>query len=140
MRVLGIESSCDETGVAIYDTERGLLGHRLHSQIDLHAAYGGVVPELASRDHIRRLPLLLRELLEATGLAMGDIDGIVYTCQWTKRAFDIIPPLFNTQIHHDCREYKVTARLIRTHFSTIDRHLLDTCINPELSFVVVGRV
>ncbi len=79
MRVLGIESSCDETGVAIYDTERGLLGHRLHSQIDLHAAYGGVVPELASRDHIRRLPLLLRELLEATGLAMGDIDGIAYT-------------------------------------------------------------
>ena len=79
MRVLGIESSCDETGVALYDTERGLLGHRLHSQIDLHAAYGGVVPELASRDHIRRLPLLLRELLEATGLGMGDIDAIAYT-------------------------------------------------------------
>ena len=59
MRVLGIESSCDETGVAIYDTDKGLLAHRLHSQIDLHAAYGGVVPELASRDHIRRLPLLL---------------------------------------------------------------------------------
>ena len=58
MLVLGIETSCDETGVAIYETGRGLLGHRLHSQIDLHAAYGGVVPELASRDHIRRLPLL----------------------------------------------------------------------------------
>jgi N6-L-threonylcarbamoyladenine synthase len=54
MRVLGIETSCDETGVAIYDTDKGLLGHRLHSQIDLHAAYGGVVPELASRDHVRR--------------------------------------------------------------------------------------
>jgi N6-L-threonylcarbamoyladenine synthase len=61
MRVLGIETSCDETGVAIYDTDKGLLGHRLHSQIDLHAAYGGVVPELASRDHVRRLPLLLRK-------------------------------------------------------------------------------
>ncbi len=79
MRVLGIESSCDETGVAIYDTAQGLLAHRLHSQIDLHAAYGGVVPELASRDHIRRLPLLLRETLEASGLEMGDIDAIAYT-------------------------------------------------------------
>lgn len=79
MRVLGIESSCDETGVAIYDTDKGLLAHRLHSQIDLHAAYGGVVPELASRDHIRRLPLLLRETLEVTGLVMGDIDAIAYT-------------------------------------------------------------
>lgn len=80
MLVLGIESSCDETGVAIYDTDRGLLlAHRLHSQIDLHAAYGGVVPELASRDHIRRLPLLLRETLEASGLALGDIDAVAYT-------------------------------------------------------------
>jgi len=79
MRVLGIETSCDETGVAIYDTDRGLLDHRLHSQIDLHAAYGGVVPELASRDHIRRLPLLLRETLDATGLAIGDIDAVAYT-------------------------------------------------------------
>ena len=79
MRVLGIESSCDETGVVIYDTDKGLLAHRLHSQIDLHAAYGGVVPELASRDHIRRLPLLLRETLEVTGLVMGDIDAIAYT-------------------------------------------------------------
>ena len=61
MRVLGIESSCDETGVALFDTEQGLLAHALHSQIDLHAAYGGVVPELASRDHIRRtVPLLER--------------------------------------------------------------------------------
>ena len=79
MRVLGIETSCDETGVAIYETGRGLLGHRLHSQIDLHAAYGGVVPELASRDHIRRLPLLLRETLEVTGLTMADIDAVAYT-------------------------------------------------------------
>ncbi|MDD3326497.1 MAG: tRNA (adenosine(37)-N6)-threonylcarbamoyltransferase complex transferase subunit TsaD [Zoogloea sp.] len=79
MRVLGIETSCDETGVAIYDTEKGLLGHRLHSQIDLHAAYGGVVPELASRDHVRRLPLLLRETLALTGLSMGGIDAIAYT-------------------------------------------------------------
>ncbi|AUM00660.1 tRNA (adenosine(37)-N6)-threonylcarbamoyltransferase complex transferase subunit TsaD [Pseudothauera hydrothermalis] len=79
MKVLGIESSCDETGVALYDTERGLLGHRVHSQIDLHAAYGGVVPELASRDHIRRLPLLLREMLAVAGCRLDEIDAVAYT-------------------------------------------------------------
>src|ERR1700739_2005069 len=63
MRVIGIESSCDETAVAVFDTARGLLSHRLHSQIALHQAYGGVVPELASRDHIRRLLPLVREAL-----------------------------------------------------------------------------
>lgn len=79
MKVLGIESSCDETGVALYDTERGLLGHRVHSQIDLHAAYGGVVPELASRDHIRRLPLLLREMLAVASCRLDEIDAVAYT-------------------------------------------------------------
>ena len=68
MKVLGIESSCDETGVAIYDTDKGLLAHRCTSQIDLHAAYGGVVPELASRDHIRRLPLLVRQTFADAGV------------------------------------------------------------------------
>ncbi|MBU0654633.1 MAG: tRNA (adenosine(37)-N6)-threonylcarbamoyltransferase complex transferase subunit TsaD [Gammaproteobacteria bacterium] len=79
MRVLGIETSCDETGVAIYDTEQGLLAHRLFSQIAMHAEYGGVVPELASRDHIRRVLPLLREALADAGLQMGDIEGIAYT-------------------------------------------------------------
>ena len=79
MKVLGIETSCDETGVAIYDTEAGLRAHCLHSQIDLHAAYGGVVPELASRDHIRRLPLLLRQTLAEAGLAAADVDAVAYT-------------------------------------------------------------
>ncbi len=79
MKVLGIETSCDETGVAVYDTERGLLGHSLHSQIDLHAAYGGVVPELASRDHIRRLPLLLRQALAEAALTVDEIDAVAYT-------------------------------------------------------------
>lgn len=79
MRVLGFESSCDETGVAFYDTDRGLLGHAVHSQVEMHEAYGGVVPELASRDHIRRLvPLLLRVLAEA-GASMDDVDAIAYT-------------------------------------------------------------
>ena len=79
MRVLGIETSCDETGVAVYDSERGLLAHRLYSQIELHADYGGVVPELASRDHVGKLAPLLREVMEAAGTAPSDIGGIAYT-------------------------------------------------------------
>lgn len=79
MKVLGIETSCDETGVAVFDTERGLLGHRVHSQIELHAEYGGVVPELASRDHIRRLPLLVRQVLAASECSPGALDAIAYT-------------------------------------------------------------
>lgn len=79
MKVLGIETSCDETGVAIYDSDAGLLAHGLHSQIDLHAAYGGVVPELASRDHIRRLPLLIKQTLRDAGLGAGDVDAVAYT-------------------------------------------------------------
>jgi len=79
MRVLGIESSCDETGVALYDSARGLLAQGLYSQIDLHAAYGGVVPELASRDHVRRLLPLIQQTLADSGLALADIDGVAYT-------------------------------------------------------------
>lgn len=79
MRVLGIESSCDETGIAIYDSEKGLLAHTLHSQVALHAEYGGVVPELASRDHVRYLIPLLDKAFEQAGLEKTDIDGVAYT-------------------------------------------------------------
>lgn len=79
MLVLGVESSCDETGVALYDSERGLLGHALHSQIAMHNEYGGVVPELASRDHIRRLLPLTRKVLADSDRQLTDIDGIAYT-------------------------------------------------------------
>lgn len=79
MRVLGIESSCDETGVALYDTARGLLGHAVHSQVVMHEAYGGVVPELASRDHIRRLVPLLRNVLEQAAATLDDVDAVAYT-------------------------------------------------------------
>lgn len=79
MRVLGIETSCDETGLALYDAERGLVGHELHSQVKMHAEYGGVVPELASRDHIRRLIPLLKRLLDKTGNSFKDLDGVAYT-------------------------------------------------------------
>lgn len=77
--VLGIESSCDETGVAIYDREQGLLGEALYSQVDLHATYGGVVPELAARDHAQRLPELIEQALAAARRTSDQIDAIAYT-------------------------------------------------------------
>jgi N6-L-threonylcarbamoyladenine synthase len=79
MLVLGIESSCDETGIALYDTDNGLLAHALHSQVEMHAEYGGVVPELASRDHIRRVLPLTEATLKQAGKTLQDIDAIAYT-------------------------------------------------------------
>ncbi len=79
MLVLGLETSCDETGVALYDSERGLLADALFSQIDLHRAYGGVVPELASRDHVKRMLPLIRQVLDEGGCVATDIDAIAYT-------------------------------------------------------------
>jgi N6-L-threonylcarbamoyladenine synthase len=79
MRVIGIESSCDETAVAVYDADLGLLSHRLHSQVAMHRAYGGVVPELASRDHVRRLLPLVRQALADAKSGRESIDGVAYT-------------------------------------------------------------
>jgi N6-L-threonylcarbamoyladenine synthase len=79
MRVLAIETSCDESAVAVFDEQRGLLAHQIWSQIDLHRAFGGVVPELASRDHLRRLLPLLRTALREAGTAAAEIDGVAYT-------------------------------------------------------------
>lgn len=79
MIVLGLESSCDETGVALYDTDRGLLTHHLHSQVAMHAEYGGVVPELASRDHIRRILPLISTCLHDAGLRREDLGAIAFT-------------------------------------------------------------
>lgn len=79
MLVLGLETSCDETGVALYDSEHGLLADALFSQIDLHRAYGGVVPELASRDHVKRMLPLIRQVLDEAGRTAQDIDAIAYT-------------------------------------------------------------
>ena len=79
MIVLGVESSCDETGLALYDTERGLLAHALHSQVAMHEEYGGVVPELASRDHVKRAIPLLEKILFDSGLSLPSIDAIAYT-------------------------------------------------------------
>jgi N6-L-threonylcarbamoyladenine synthase len=79
MKVLGIETSCDETGAALYAAGRGLLAHALHSQVALHDEYGGVVPELASRDHIRRLPGLVREVMARADTSLEDIQAVAYT-------------------------------------------------------------
>lgn len=79
MLILGLETSCDETGVAVYDSERGLLAHRLYSQIAVHAEYGGVVPELASRDHVRKALPLINEALAEAGHTVQDLEGIAYT-------------------------------------------------------------
>ena len=79
MIVLGVESSCDETGIALYDTEQGLRSHALYSQVAMHEEYGGVVPELASRDHIRRAIPLLEQVLTESGLDLTAIDAIAYT-------------------------------------------------------------
>lgn len=79
MLVLGFESSCDETGVALYDSERGLLAHALYSQVAMHAEYGGVVPELASRDHIRKLTPLLEQVLSEAGVTSAAVDAVAYT-------------------------------------------------------------
>ena len=79
MLVLGIETSCDETGVALYDSAAGLLANLLHSQVERHAPFGGVVPELASRDHVRKIAPLVYAALERGGAALGDLDGVAYT-------------------------------------------------------------
>ncbi len=79
MRVLGLETSCDETGIAVYDSEQGLLAHRIYSQIAVHAEYGGVVPELASRDHIRKAVPLIKEVLADAELTLADLDGVAFT-------------------------------------------------------------
>src|SRR5690242_13111964 len=79
MRVLGVETSCDETAVAIYQGDKGLLAHTLFSQAGLHVKYGGVVPELASRDHSRKLLPLIRQVLQQAQLKVSDLNGVAYT-------------------------------------------------------------
>lgn len=79
MQILGIETSCDETGIAVYDSQRGVLGHSVYAQLDLHNQFGGVVPELASRDQIRKTTPMIRQLLADLNLRLQDIDGVAYT-------------------------------------------------------------
>ena len=79
MKVLGIETSCDETGIAVYDSDRGLLADCLYSQVGIHASYGGVIPELASRDHIRKTLPLIKEAIKDASIKASELDGVAYT-------------------------------------------------------------
>jgi len=124
MLVLGIETSCDETGVALYDTEAGLLEHRLHSQVDLHARYGGVVPELASRDHSRRLVALVEEVMADAGMETGDLDGIAYTAGPGLIGALMVGATF-------AASYATAAGLPAVPVHHMEAHLLAPLLEPE---------
>ena len=133
MKVLGIESSCDETGVAVYDTALGLLAHRVHTQVDLHAAYGGVVPELASRDHIRLLPVLVRQTLEAAGCAAGDLDAVAYTAGPGLAGALLVGASF-------AQSYAMTLGVPALPIHHLEGHLLSPLLSadpPEFPFVAL---
>jgi N6-L-threonylcarbamoyladenine synthase len=133
MRVLGIETSCDETGVAIYDSAQGLLAHRLYSQIALHAEYGGVVPELASRDHVRKLVPMVREVLAAAQCEAADVDAVAYTSG---------PGLIGALLVGACMgralAYAWGVSALGVHH--LEGHLLAPCLEenpPEFPFVAL---
>lgn len=124
MKVLGIETSCDDTGVAIYDGVRGLLGHRLYSQTALHREYGGVVPELASRDHVRKLLPLTRELLNDLALCPADLGGIAYTTGPGLAGALLVGAAFSRTL-----AYTLNVPAIGVHH--MEGHLLAPMLEPE---------
>jgi len=133
MRVLGLETSCDETGLALYDTERGLLGQVLYSQVKLHAEYGGVVPELASRDHVRKLIPLLERLLEQTQTSKQQIDAVAYT-----RGPGLMGALMAGALFGRSLAYALNVPAIGVHH--MEGHLLAPLLSanpPEFPFVAL---
>ena len=133
MRVLGLETSCDETGLALYDTEQGLLGQVLYSQVKLHAEYGGVVPELASRDHVRKLIPLLERLLEQTQTSKQQIDAIAYT-----RGPGLMGALMTGALFGRSLAYALNVPAIGVHH--MEGHLLAPLLSatpPEFPFVAL---
>ncbi|HMK14772.1 MAG TPA: tRNA (adenosine(37)-N6)-threonylcarbamoyltransferase complex transferase subunit TsaD [Burkholderiales bacterium] len=132
MRVLGIETSCDETGVALYDSERGLLAHALYSQAALHSQYGGVVPELASRDHIRRVLPLIRQVLAESGLGLNGLDAIAYT-----RGPGLVGALLVGASIASALGYALNKPALGIHH--LEGHLLSPLLTePELKFPFVA--
>lgn len=133
MRVLGLETSCDETGLALYDTEQGLLGQVLYSQVKLHAEYGGVVPELASRDHVRKLIPLFERLLEQTQTTKQQIDAIAYT-----RGPGLMGALMTGALFGRSLAYALNVPAIGVHH--MEGHLLAPLLSanpPEFPFVAL---
>jgi len=130
--VLGIETSCDETGVALYHTIEGLKGHKLYSQAQLHAKYGGVVPELASRDHVRKLLPLIKDLLDETNTKLNSIDLIAYT-----RGPGLSGALLVGSTVGNALGYALKKPVIGVHH--LEAHLLSPLLsNPELEFPFVA--
>ena len=128
IRILGIESSCDETGVAIYDSEHGLVADVLHSQIEIHQQYGGVVPELASRDHVNYLVPLVEQCLEKATLLKQDIDAVAYTAG---------PGLIGALLTGACFAKSLAMSLGKPTIAVhhLEAHLLAAQLeNPQLSF------
>lgn len=133
MLVLGLETSCDETGLALYDSHRGLLGQVLYSQIQLHAEYGGVVPELASRDHVRKLIPLLNELLAQTGVHKKEINAVAYT-----RGPGLMGALMTGALFGRSLAYALNIPAIGVHH--MEGHLLAPLLSqtpPEFPFVAL---
>jgi len=131
VKVLGIESSCDETGVAVYDTEQGLLSHLLHSQAKVHADYGGVVPEIASRDHVRKWVSLTRECVSQAGLAVSDLDAVAYTS-----GPGLAGALFTGAVAGHALAWQLGIRSLGVHH--MEGHLLAPMLEtpaPEFPFV-----
>lgn len=132
MLVLGIESSCDETGVALYDSQKGLLAHTLHSQIDTHRVHGGVVPELASRDHVNYLIPLLEQVLQEASCSKNDLDAIAYTA-----GPGLIGALLVGASFAKSLAYALNIPAIGIHH--LEAHLLAAQMeNPKLSFPFVA--
>jgi N6-L-threonylcarbamoyladenine synthase len=134
MLVLGIETSCDETGLALYDTEQGLLSEVLYSQVDLHAEYGGVVPELASRDHIRKVTPLTRKVLADAGRTLADLDAVAYTAGPGLMGALLVGATFGRTL-----AWALGIRAIEVHH--MEAHLLAPLLNadaaPELPFLAL---
>ena len=133
MYVLGIESSCDETGVAVYHSERGLMSHVLHSQIALHAQFGGVVPELASRDHVKHLVKLTDDALQQANLTKQQLDSIAYTA-----GPGLVGALLSGACFAKSLAFSLKIPAIAVHH--LEAHLLAAKLaEPELNFPMSSR-
>lgn len=134
MIILGIESSCDETGVAIYDSEKKCLIEEVHSQIQLHESFGGVVPEIASRDHVKRILPLLKTLLKKNDLSLQDIDGIGYTS-----GPGLIGALLTGAVFARTLAWALKISVVEVHH--LEAHLLISLFDaPELAFPFVALI
>lgn len=132
MRVLGIESSCDETGVAIYDSKQGLLSHQLYSQVSLHQQFGGVVPELASRDHVKYLIPLVEQALQQANISKFELDAIAYTAG---------PGLVGALLTGACfaKSFAFSLNIPALAVHHLEAHVLAACLeNPSLDFPFIA--